>query len=57
METFLSTLVIGAAVVAGLSLLAQAAAGLLLVGLTAGAGVRDWWVNTAQAPDRPRENF
>jgi hypothetical protein len=50
METFLSTLVIGAAVVAGLSLLAQAAGGLLLVGLTVGAGVRDWWVKTAQAP-------
>ena len=47
MGTFLSTLVIGAAVVAGLSLLVQAAGGLLLVGLTVGAGIRDWWVNTA----------
>ncbi len=50
MGTFLSTLVIGAAVVAGLSLLVQAAGGLLLIGLTVGAGVRDWWVNTAQTP-------
>jgi hypothetical protein len=52
MGTFLSTLVIGAAVVAGLSLLVQAAGGLLLIGLTVGAGLRDWWVNAAQAPAR-----
>ena len=55
MGTFLFTVVIVAAVVAGLSLLVQAAGGGLLVGLTVGTGVRDWWVSTARTPaDRVR---
>ena len=50
METLFYSLVIGAAIVAAVSLLVQIIGVLLFCALTLGAGVRDRWVNAAPAP-------